>query len=416
MQLRQSSRWAACLGIAITLACAEEGKWTPQQLLQFPPQWLKQQGLELPVSRLWDPARGTGMLAATISTGGCSAGFVTATGLFLTNHHCLFGIVQEHSRPGRDLITDGFIARNREAELPGKTMRVTVPHKFTDVTKEIEASVSTGAGDLARTKAIESKQKALVAACEKTPGMRCSVAAFDGGLQYVLVEAIELTDIRLVYAPPRAIGEFGGEPDNFHWPRHTGDFALGRAYKDGKPYQPEFFFPIAHSGVKPGDFVMVLGYPGRTMRSMTAGEMANERDIRFQLRDQIYGEWIRAIEDATRGDAAGAITVAATLKSLNNSHTNAQGQLAGFARGNILAQQQQPPNARNPMPNATLLIWPASCPPCTIRWSASNPASSAPSMKPCSASGSIIRQTWAGRTNRRHRPPQAQRGGHPGFG
>ncbi len=341
MQLRQFSRWAACLGITITLASAEEGKWTPQQLLQFPAQWLKQQGLELPVSRLWDPARGTGLLAATISTGGCSAGFVSGTGLFLTNHHCLFGIVQEHSRPGRDLITDGFVARDREAELPGKTTRVTVPHKFTDVTKEMEASVPAGAGDLARTKAIESKQKALVAACEKTPGMRCSVAAFDGGLQYVLVEAIELTDIRLVYAPPRAIGEFGGEPDNFRWPRHTGDFAMGRAYKDGKPYQPEFFFPIAKSGVKPGDFVMVLGYPGRTMRSMTASEMAGERDVRFQLRDQVYGEWIRAIEDATKGDAAGGITVAATLKSLNNSHTNAQGQLAGLARGNIIARQQQ---------------------------------------------------------------------------
>src|ERR1017187_7879479 len=205
-------------------------------------------------------------------------------------------------------------------------MRVTVPHKFTDVTKEVEASVPPGSGDLARTKAIESKQKALVAACENTPGMRCSVAAFDGGLQYVLVETIELTDIRLVYAPPRAIGEFGGEPDNFRWPRHTGDFALGRAYKDGKPYQPEFFFPIAQSGVKPGDFVMVLGYPGRTVRSMTAGEMANDRDFRFQLRDQVYGEWIRAIEDATKGNAAGAITTAATLKSLNNSHTNAKQQ------------------------------------------------------------------------------------------
>jgi hypothetical protein len=345
MQLRQSLRWAACLGIALgaafTPASAEEGKWTPQQLLQFPPQWLQQQGLELPVSRLWDPARGTGLLAATISTGGCSAGFVTATGLFLTNHHCLFGIVQEHSRQGRDLITDGFIARSREEELPGKAMRVTVPHKFTDVTKEVEASVPAGSADLARTKAIESKQKTLVAACERTAGMRCSVAVFDGGLQYVLVESIELTDIRLVYAPPRAIGEFGGEPDNFHWPRHTGDFALGRAYKDGKPYQPEFFFPISQRGVKPGDFVMVLGYPGRTMRSMTAGEMANERDLRFQLREQVYGEWIRAIEDATKGDAAGAITMAATLKSLNNSHTNAQGQLAGLGRGNIIAKQRQ---------------------------------------------------------------------------
>ena len=342
MSFLRISRWAACLCIALSLpASAAEGKWTPQQLLQFPPEFLRQQGLQLPVSRLWDPARGTGLLAATISTGGCSAGFVTASGIFLTNHHCLFGIVQEHSRPGRDLITDGFIAHSREEELPGKSARVTAPHKFTDVTKEILAAVPAGAGDLERSKAVETKQKALVAACEKTPGMRCSVASFDGGLQYVLIETIELTDVRLVYAPPRAIGEFGGEPDNFRWPRHTGDFAIGRAYKDGKPYKPEFFFPIAESGVKPGDFVMVLGYPGRTYRAMTAGEMANERDFRFKLRDAVYGEWIAAIEETTKNNEAGAIAVAATLKTLNNSHTNAQGQLAGFARGSIIAKQQK---------------------------------------------------------------------------
>jgi hypothetical protein len=331
----------AYLAFAAALACAAEGKWTPQQLLQFDAAWLKQQGLELPVARLWDPARGTGLLAATISTGGCSAGFVTSTGLFLTNHHCLFGIVQEHSGPNNDLIANGFLANSRDAELRGKTARITVPHRFTDVTAEIERSVPAGAADLARIKAIEAKQKALVADCEKTPGLHCSVAVFDGGLQYVLITTIELTDIRLVYAPPRAIGEFGGEADNFRWPRHTGDFAIGRAYKDGKPYQPEFYFPIARAGVKPGDFVMVLGYPGRTIRSMTAGEMANERDFRYRLREEVYGEWIRALEQASKGNPQAAITVAATLKSLNNNHTNAQGQLAGLARGRILEKQQE---------------------------------------------------------------------------
>jgi hypothetical protein len=329
-----------CLGAVAALGWADEGKWTPQQLLQFDAAWLKQQGLQVPVSRLWDPQRGTGLLAATVSTGGCSAGFVSATGLILTNHHCLFGIVQEHSRPGRDLITDGFIAKTREEELPSKTMRITVPRKFTDVTKEVKAAASMLSSDLAAMKAVEAKQKALVAECEKTPGTRCSVAAFDGGLQYVLVESLELTDIRLVYAPPRAIGEFGGEADNFRWPRHTGDFAMARAYKDGKPYQPEFYFPISRAGVKPGDFVMVLGYPGRTMRSMTAEEMVNERDYRFQLRDEVYGEWIRILEEAGKGNQQGSITVAATLKSLNNTHTNAQGQLAGMARGHIIDRQK----------------------------------------------------------------------------
>jgi hypothetical protein len=150
--------WFA-LGALAASAWADEGKWTPQQLLQFDPAWLKQQGLELPVSRLWDPQRGTGLLAATVSTGGCSGGFVTATGLFLTNHHCLFGIVQEHSRLGRDLITNGFIAHTREEELPGKTMRITVPHKFTDVTKEVLAAAQGQLAGLARGHIID-KQKA----------------------------------------------------------------------------------------------------------------------------------------------------------------------------------------------------------------------------------------------------------------
>ena len=324
---------------AAPFARAEEGKWTPQQVLQLDPRWLKRQGLELPVSRLWDPRRGTGLLSAAIALPGCSASFVSATGLILTNHHCLFSLIQEHTTPERDLIANGFLARTLREELPGKTMRVTVPRRFTDVTQEIGAAVPARADDAARSKAIDAKEKALVAACEQKAGSRCSVAAFDGGLSYALIETFELTDIRLVYAPPRAIGEFGGEPDNFRWPRHTGDFAIGRAYKDGKPYQPEFFFPVAKGGVKPGDFVMVLGYPGRTFRSLTAREMDNEKQ-RFELVLKLNGEWIQGIEEAAKGSAEGSIAVAAALKGLNNTHTNAEGQLAGLLRGGLVEKQK----------------------------------------------------------------------------
>ena len=337
--MRNWAIWAAAAALAAGPAArAEEGKWTPQQVLEIDAGWLKKQGLQLPVSRLWDPARGTGLLAAAVALPGCSAAFVSANGLILTNHHCLFSLIQEHSRPGRDLITNGFIAHSREEELPGRTTRITVPRKFTDVTKQVEAAVPAGSDDVTRTRAIDAQQKALVAGCEKTPGNRCSVAAFDGGLQYTLIEGFELTDVRLVYAPPRAIGEFGGEPDNFRWPRHVGDFAMARAYKDGKPYQPEFFFPITRSGVKPGDFIMLLGYPGRTFRSFTADEMANERQFRFELAREIYGEWIQILESVKSPD--GAIAVAALLKSLNNSHTNAEGQLAGLARGSLIEKQK----------------------------------------------------------------------------
>lgn len=338
-------RIPAIFGFAILLvapaARGVEGKWTPQQVLELDPAWLRQLGLQLPPARLWDPRRGTGLLAAAVNIGGCSAGFVSETGLILTNHHCLFSILQEHSTPQRDLMTHGFLARTREEELPGRTTRVTIPRRFTDVTKTVLDSIPAGATDVQRWESIERRQKELVAECEKKPGARCRVAVFDGGVQYVLVESLELADVRLVYAPPRAIGEYGGEIDNWMWPRHTGDFAVARAYLDGKPYRPEFWFPISRDGVRPGDFVMVLGYPGRTVRSLTAAEMALQRDGFFALRARIYGEWIQLLEQVTKSSREGEIAVAGTLKSLHNVVKNAQGQLAGLARGRIIEKQAE---------------------------------------------------------------------------
>ena len=318
---------------------ALEGKWTPQQVLQLDAAWLKQQGLELPPSRLWDAKRGTGLLAAAISIGGCSAGFISPDGLFITNHHCLFGVLQEHSTPQNDLITNGFLARSREQELRGKVARVTIPRRFTDVTQRVLAAVPANATDAQRYRAIERRMNEIVAECEKQPGARCTVAAHDGGVEYVLQEMGELADVRLVYAPPRAIGEFGGEVDNWMWPRHTGDFAIGRAYVEGKPYRPEFYFPLSTAGVKPDDFVMVLGYPGTTYRALTANEM-EERHRWFIARAETYREWIATLEQTTKGNSAGEIAVADLVKTLANRQKNAEGQLAGFKRGSILEKQR----------------------------------------------------------------------------
>ena len=325
--------------LASTLA-ASEGKWTPQQVLELDPQWLKAQGLELPPQRLWDPQRGTGLLAAAISTGGCSAGWISAEGLFATNHHCLFGVLQEHATPENDIITNGFLARTREAELRSRIVRITIPRRFTDVTAEVVAAVPRGANDAQRFRALEKKTNEIVAACEKQPGSRCKVAAHDGGVQYVLQEMTELSDVRLVYAPPRAVGEFGGEVDNWMWPRHTGDFAIGRAYVDGKPFRPEFFFPLASKGVEPGDFVMILGYPGTTYRALTAAEM-EERHAWFGARASVYRDWIRIMEESAKGNSAGQIAVADVVKTLANRQKNGEGQLAGFKRGSILEKQRE---------------------------------------------------------------------------
>jgi hypothetical protein len=288
---------------------------------------------------LWDPQRGTGLLAATISTGGCSAGWISAEGLFITNHHCLFGVLQEHATPQNDIIENGFLARTRDAELRSKTTRITVPRRFTDVTAEVLKAVPANATDAERYRLVERKTNELVATCEQQPAARCKVAAHDGGVQYVLQEMTELADVRLVYAPPRAVGEFGGEIDNWSWPRHTGDFSIGRVYVDGKPYRPEFFFPISTKGVQPDEFVMVLGYPGTTFRALTADEM-EERHIWFTARANVYRDWIRILETSTKGDPAGEIAVADLMKTLANRQKNGEGQLAGFKRGNILAKQR----------------------------------------------------------------------------
>jgi hypothetical protein len=344
-------RLAVVPALCATAAVASDGKWTPQQVRQLDPTWLKKQGLELPVERLWDESRGTGLLSAAVSISGCSAAFVSAEGLVLTNHHCLFDILQQHSTAENDRITLGYLARSRAQELPSKTTRVTVPRRFTDVTSAIEAAAGGAPGAAGRSEAIEAKKKELVAECERRPDAKCRVAVFDGGLQYVLVETVELRDVRLVYAPPRAVGEYGGEIDNWMWPRHTGDFAIARAYvaPDGRaaghhpanvPYRPEFHFPVSRTGVGPGDFVMILGYPGITYRSLTAEEMAERRDLFFRRREEVFGEWIRILESTTQGRPEDAITVAGDLKSLLNRYKNAQGQADGFRRGRIVEKQQ----------------------------------------------------------------------------
>lgn len=331
---------ALLLLLLASTVLAGEGKWTPQQVLELDPQWLKAQGLDLPPQRLWDPQRGTGLLAATINTGGCSGGWISSEGLFVTNHHCLFGVLQEHATPENDIITNGFLGRTREAELRSRTVRITIPRRFTDVTAAVLAAIPKEATDAERFRAIAKKTNEIVAACEKQPGSRCRVAAHDGGVQYVLQEMTELTDIRLVYAPPRAVGELGGEIDNWMWPRHTGDFAIGRAYVDGKPFRPEFFFPLAAQGVEPGDFVMILGYPGTTYRALTAAEM-EERHAWFATRASLYRDWIGILETATKGSSAGEIAVADLLKTLANRQKNGEGQLDGFRRGRILEKQRE---------------------------------------------------------------------------
>jgi|CXWL01.1.fsa_nt_gi hypothetical protein len=341
---------ALVLSLPLSTA-AEDGKWTPSQMLQLDPAWLRSLGLELPPRSLWDE-NGAGLLDAVVQIDGCSAGFVSAEGLIVTNHHCAFGLLQEHSTPERNLIEDGFVAGSRADELAGRASRAQVPHKVRDVTAEVEAAVPAGSSDLERHRAIDHKMKELVAACERTPGRRCRAAAYDDGVTYELIENLEFADLRLVWAPPRSIGEYGGEVDNWSWPRHTGDFALLRVYSGpdnlpavagalgNRPFRPGHFFPVAREGVAPGSFVMVAGYPGLTVRSLVAEEMAERGERAFPARAELYARWIAIMEQGARRDATADIALASRIKGLANREKNARGQVAGLARGRILEKRR----------------------------------------------------------------------------
>ena len=327
------------------------GKWTPQQLLQHDRQWLADLGLEVPPQTLWDASEG-GLLEAIVQLNGCSAGFLSERGLAITNHHCAFGMLQEHSVGERDIIRDGFLAQDPTQELPGSTAVAIVPHRFTDVTAEIEASVPEGADDLARFRAIDRRKKEMVASCEATPFRHCRVDSYDDGVLYVLSEALEFRDVRLVYAPPRAVGEYGGEVDNWMWPRHTGDVSLLRVYADAenrpadyspdnRPFRPSRFLKIAEEGVEDGDFVMVAGYPFRTYRSLVAAEMAERAELYFPQRSALYRRWMDIMEASAKEDPAAENLLSSRLKGLANREKNSRGQVKGIERGRLLQKKRQ---------------------------------------------------------------------------
>lgn len=325
------------------------GKWTPEQLLEHDAEWLREIGLRVPAAELWN-ADG-GLLRAVVNIRGCTASFVSEQGLMLTNHHCVYSILQQHSTPERDLLRDGFVAERLEDELPGGNSWASVIQRLTDVTAEVEAAVPEGADDLQRYQALEAKQKELVAACEARPRRRCQVAVYDDGVRYELIEALEFSDVRLVYAPPQAVGEYGGEVDNWSWPRHTGDFALLRVYAaDGerpashdtanRPYRPQVSLRLATEGVEAGDFILVPGFPARSYRSWIADEVAERAELFFPRRSALYQDWLQVLSEEAEAGEAARLALADRHKRLANREKNSRGQLAGLARGNLLEHKR----------------------------------------------------------------------------
>jgi hypothetical protein len=331
-------------------ALADEGMWTPQQVPRVAGP-LRATGLELDaaqLSRLEDYP-----LGAVVSLGGCTGSFVSDAGLVVTNHHCAYGSIQYNSSAERNLITLGFHAPTQADELPAAPgSRIFVTVATTDVTDRIIDRRTARLAGRARTLAIEDHEKQLVAECERDKGHRCNVVAFHGGLEYRLVKQLEIRDVRLVHAPPEGVGKFGGDTDNWMWPRHTGDFTFYRAYvgKDGKPadfsrdnvpYRPRLHLKLAPAGIREGDFVMVAGYPGRTNRHRLASEVGYTFERAYPEFVGLATTQLAVIDSATKGRDAAALKYASTVASLHNTLKNRQGMIASYRETDLLARKQQ---------------------------------------------------------------------------
>jgi hypothetical protein len=330
---------------------ADEGMWMPQQIPQLSAE-LQKAGIRIDPNRLADLTGDP--MGAVISLGGCTASFVSPDGLVVTNHHCAYGSIQHNSAVlKQDLLKKGFLAKTREEELPAAPgSRVFVTTKIEDVTDRVTGNMAAKLDDRGRTKELERRSKQLVEECEKPGGVRCRVASFFEGTQYLRTTQMEIRDVRLVYAPAEGIGNFGGETDNWMWPRHTGDWSYYRAYvgtdgkpadfsKDNVPYHPAHFLKVSTKGMNPGDFVFVAGYPGRTFRYRTEAEVREAQDYAYPSTIKYATDLNHILNEIGKNNRETQIKNANRIRGNDNTLKNYTGTMVNFSKGTIVAQRHQ---------------------------------------------------------------------------
>ena len=329
------------------------GEWLPQQMtLPVHVETFRKMGVPIAAETLADPLASP--LNAVVSLGGCTASFVSPQGLIVTNHHCVQSALQLNTdkKQHKNYVEDGFLAKTTADEVSaGPAQRVLVAQAFKDVTGEIRAGLEKIKDPVARKTLVDTRAKALVAACEKDrPSVKCSVRPYFGAGMFIQTENLEIRDVRLVYVPARSVGNYGGETDNWNWPRHTGDWSFYRAYvgkegnpadfsPDNVPFHPKSYLHVTTAGLRPGDFVMVAGYPGFTGRTRTAAEIHHEVEwalpYRIALAKARY-----AIAEAHAADTTETGTKATVAKQgIQNGLAKDEGVLAGLSKGDLLAQK-----------------------------------------------------------------------------
>ena len=347
--MRIKALTAAIVLAASNFAIADEGMWQPHQLPELE-SVLKQKGLEIDVKSISKLTEFP--MNAVISLGGCTASFVSPKGLVVTNHHCAYGSIQYNSTTDNNILENGFLAKTPSEDLPAAPgSRVYVTEEVTDVTAQVNQGTD-GLSGKARYEAIDKNRKALVAECEADGSYRCNVYTFHGGLEYYLIKSLEIKDVRLAYTPAMGVGKYGGDIDNWMWPRHTGDFAFYRAYvgKDGKPaeyskdnvpFASDSFLSVSAKGVQEGDFVMVTGYPGRTNRYRIATEVDYVFNTAYPLARKHNSKYVELIEENAPEGSQARIAYESTIAGYNNYIKNYGSMIESFKKGSMYTRKQQ---------------------------------------------------------------------------
>ena len=327
---------------------ADEGMFLPDAISSLP---LQKRGLKLKPQEIYDP-NGVSLKDAIVIVDGGTGEFVSPDGLLLTNHHVAFDALVANSTAAKDLGTTGFVANSRAEELQAPNYTVTITEALKDVTSEVLSGLNDQMSPADRNRAIQTKIRAMEAeGTNQAGGTRRRVLAMNEGLSYYRFDYLILRDVRIAYAPPKAIGFFGGDDDNFEWPRHCGDFTFMRAYvgPDGKPadyssnnvpYKPKKFLPISMAGVRDGDFTMVMGYPGSTRRYRESYSVAYNQDITLPFLVDVFNNQIDALRNAGKDNPALRVKLQSTIFDISNTLKNFEGSVLAMRRAGIVEKKR----------------------------------------------------------------------------
>ena len=327
-------------------ASAEEGMFMMDKVATLP---LAKKGLKIPATEIYNPA-GTGLSVAVPRLSvGCSSEFVSPDGLILTNHHCGFDALVAASTAEKNYGEEGYRAGSRAEELPAKGVSIDITLKEEDITARVLNGIAPSDAAAITTRIAEIQKEEQVKA---GADVKVQIQALNQGMYYYLFAYQNIRDIRIVYAPPKSIGFYGGDPDNFEWTRHCGDFTFMRAYvgADGKsadysannvPFKPKRFLTISANGVKENDMTMIIGYPGGTTRYRESYSVAFNQDYNKPSTVELLKVRIRALEEAGRDSEAKRVKLQSDIFSLANTLKAEEGAIGAMRRAGLVKQRQE---------------------------------------------------------------------------